>query len=426
MPISQISTSIQPPTESFKLLANINDLSNQLGVISQKKITGRVTLKIQGQQWSLHFYLGQLIWAADLMHPIRRWYRQLAQHCPTLAIETVNIAENSPHHCNDAAVSRLVRQGKIRRKDGEAIVKGHIVEILFDIFQQCSQIYNRSVLQMSCRYLHPSEVNSPLTAIPVDQAWLQTNRDWQTWRQAGLANYSPNLAPWLCQVESLRQKLSPMAYQSLAALVDGHRTLRDLAVKSRQDLQLLTQSIIHQVHQGSIQLVTVEDLPFSLQSVATPPLRKVSRSLPISPSRALLKSSAPPQATHPLIAYIDDHTLHGKIMGHILAHLNYRFIHLQDPLQALMRLLEHKPDLIFLDLAMPIINGYELCTKIRSVSIFKDIPIIILSSNDSVVARLQAKNVGASDFLAKPIRLTNVQTILQRHIAQSRGNFETI
>ncbi|MCG8367881.1 MAG: response regulator, partial [Pseudanabaenales cyanobacterium] len=86
--------------------------------------------------------------------------------------------------------------------------------------------------------------------------------------------------------------------------------------------------------------------------------------------------------------------------------------------QALMGLLEHRPTLIFLDLAMPIVNGYELCAQIRRVSTFKNTPIIIVSSNDGVVDRIQAKNVGASDFLAKPIRLKNVQAILQRHISR--------
>ena len=69
---------------------------------------------------------------------------------------------------------------------------------------------------------------------------------------------------------------------------------------------------------------------------------------------------------------------------------------------------------------MPVINGYELCAQIRRVEIFKDIPIIILSSNDGDVDRIQAKHAGASDFLAKPIRLKTVQAILQRHLARKK------
>ena len=48
-----------------------------------------------------------------------------------------------------------------------------------------------------------------------------------------------------------------------------------------------------------------------------------------------------------LIAYIDDSKLDGQIMGNILKQLGYPFLYIQDPIQALIRLLEHKPDLIF-------------------------------------------------------------------------------
>ena len=417
----------------------------------------QLLLKIRGnqlQQWSLYFYLGRLTWATDQQHPVRRWYRQLTQYCPTLAVEPLDHPRNSSQqHGNDKVLSRWVEQGKIRQKEREAIVKGHIGEILFDIFQQWTQIPYRSALQMTYKNnVHLNKIDSTLAAFPVDPMWLQAIKAWEAWRQAGLANYSPNQAPLLWNVEGLRKKLSPMAYQSLAAQVDGRRTLRDLAVKSRQDLLITTQSIIPHVHRGLIKLVAVGDLQSPLQVVGTISHKKGPSALPISSGRptygvrsrtpirsaagtlsinsirpapaplpiksALSIKSVPSPSTHPLVAHIDDHALHGKMMGHILTHLHYRFIHLQDPVQALMGLIEHKPSLIFLDLAMPIINGYELCTQIRRVNSFKNIPIIIVSSNDGIVDRIQAKNVGASDFLAKPIRLKNVQAVLQRHITQ--------
>ncbi|MDJ0703547.1 MAG: response regulator [Leptolyngbyaceae cyanobacterium MO_188.B28] len=418
MLISQLFTSNQSRMDTFLSLYSLNDLLDQLKLIGREKSTGQLILRMYGaqvQQWSLYFYLGRLIWAADQMHPVRRWYRQLVQHCPTLPIEPVSQPWNSSPHWYVATLARLLRQGKIRQQDGEAIITGHSLEILFDIFQRWSQIRHRSARRIMYRYVNQSPMESSLAAMPVESVWLQSMRDWQAWRQAGLVDYSPNQAPLLWKVEDLRQKLSPMAYQSLASRVDGRRTLRDVAVKSRQDLLLLTQSIIPHVHQGSIRLIAVEDLQASLQAVEKTSRRKDEGSVPMMASTNR-PSSVSPQAARPLIIYIDDHPLHGKMMGSILAHLNYRFMHLQNPVQALLQVLEHRPNLIFLDLAMPIINGYELCAQIRRSAIFNHIPIIILSSNDGVVDRIQAKNAGASDFLAKPIRLNAVRTILQRHL----------
>jgi chemotaxis family two-component system response regulator PixG len=79
-------------------------------------------------------------------------------------------------------------------------------------------------------------------------------------------------------------------------------------------------------------------------------------------------------------------------------------------------LIENKPDLIFLDLVMPIANGYEICTQIRRVSLFQTTPVIILTSNDGIVDRVRAKMVGSSGFLAKPIEREKVMTIVERYL----------
>jgi chemotaxis family two-component system response regulator PixG len=105
------------------------------------------------------------------------------------------------------------------------------------------------------------------------------------------------------------------------------------------------------------------------------------------------------------------------MMSRILTQAGYRFINIQDPVKALPILLEHKPALIFLDLIMPITNGYEICGQIRRTSVFKDTPVIILTSNDGIVDRVRAKMVGSSGFLAKPIESEKVLKVLQRHLA---------
>ncbi|NES25026.1 MAG: response regulator, partial [Symploca sp. SIO3E6] len=79
-------------------------------------------------------------------------------------------------------------------------------------------------------------------------------------------------------------------------------------------------------------------------------------------------------------------------------------------------LLEHKPELIFLDLVMPIANGYEICAQIRRVSAFQEIPVIIITSSDGIVDRVRAKVVGSSGFLTKPIEQEKVLHILHRYL----------
>ncbi|MCX7594994.1 MAG: response regulator, partial [Fischerella sp.] len=83
-------------------------------------------------------------------------------------------------------------------------------------------------------------IDSTLVSLQIDRAWQQAEKAWVVWQQAGLAGFSPNLAPVIWDNEGLRQQTSQLAYQNLTAMANGSWTLRDLAVKLRQPLVPLT------------------------------------------------------------------------------------------------------------------------------------------------------------------------------------------
>ena len=68
---------------------------------------------------------------------------------------------------------------------------------------------------------------------------------------------------------------------------------------------------------------------------------------------------------------------------------------------------------------MPNINGYEICGKLRKLSIFQNTPIIILTGNDGIIDRVRAKLVGASDFIGKPVDAETLLTVIGKHLKQS-------
>ena len=100
----------------------------------------------------------------------------------------------------------------------------------------------------------------------------------------------------------------------------------------------------------------------------------------------------------------------------------YRCVTIQNSVTALPTLLENKPDLIFLDLIMPVANGYEICAQIRRVSTFHDTPVVILTGNDGIVDRVRAKMVGASDYLTKPINSDKVLAAIRKYIKATTIN----
>ncbi len=74
---------------------------------------------------------------------------------------------------------------------------------------------------------------------------------------------------------------------------------------------------------------------------------------------------------------------------------------------------EVSPDVIFLDLNMPVMNGQQFLTEIKKIDDLKHIPIIIVSTSSHAVTIQLMKDLGAHDFITKPERFEQLVTILQ-------------
>lgn len=73
-----------------------------------------------------------------------------------------------------------------------------------------------------------------------------------------------------------------------------------------------------------------------------------------------------------------------------------------DGFDALSKIANHQPDLIFVDIMMPRLDGYETCSLIKHNKIFKDTPVIMLSSKDGLFDRARGRIVGSEQYLTKP------------------------
>ena len=73
-----------------------------------------------------------------------------------------------------------------------------------------------------------------------------------------------------------------------------------------------------------------------------------------------------------------------------------------DGFEALSKIAENKPDIIFVDIMMPRLDGYQTCALIKNNTTFKDTPVIMLSSKDSIFDRARGRIVGSTEYLTKP------------------------
>ena len=126
-------------------------------------------------------------------------------------------------------------------------------------------------------------------------------------------------------------------------------------------------------------------------------------------------------AAHILI--VDDNELNLKLATHVLEKNGYRTSTALNGFEALELTQKEAPDMAILDVMMPDMDGYELCSRMRENPKLKHMPIIMLTALSSVDDRLQAFDAGADDFLSKPFipaeLLARVKVFL-RHL-EARG-----
>lgn len=351
--------------------------------------------------WQVYFNEGKLIWANGGSHPNRSWNRHLGKYCSQVDLKQINFRSSEDYRCSEYhSLGILLQRRVVESQVITQLIASKIVEVFFDLFQQeKSTALELEEEKLSLSTLIGDTSGYSLISIDIEPAFKQMQQQWSTWIKNGFTSVYPDLAPQIISKEKLQQSVPDVVYQNFTKLLDGRRSLRDLAVGMNKDLLLLTKSIYPYVHKELLELIPVADLSLANATSTTDPNSK---------SKIATTSSA----KKPLIACIDDSPQVCQIMNQIITRANYSFLGIQQPIQAVPKLISVNPKMIFLDIGMPILNGYEVCTQIRRVSKLQDIPIIMLTGNDGVFDRVKAKVCGASDFLSKPIEVDKIlQTI---------------
>ena len=87
-----------------------------------------------------------------------------------------------------------------------------------------------------------------------------------------------------------------------------------------------------------------------------------------------------------------------------------------DGFEALAKITEHKPDIIFVDIMMPRLDGYQTCALIKNNQTFKATPVIMLSSKDSIFDRARGRIVGSERYLTKPFSKEDLINAITTHV----------
>jgi twitching motility two-component system response regulator PilG len=89
-----------------------------------------------------------------------------------------------------------------------------------------------------------------------------------------------------------------------------------------------------------------------------------------------------------------------------------------DGFEALAKITDQQPDVIFVDIMMPRLDGYQTCALIKSNRLFRSTPVIMLSSKDGIFDKAKGRIVGAEQYLTKPFTRDELLGAIRRHTAQ--------
>ena len=387
------------------------DLIAEFNQIRTNALSGNLVIQVADTpSWMLCFTAGLVAGVSGGIDAIDRWERNLA--LASLNVPLDRLVKYSNHQ------EVFLNSNKIAQKYA-------IQEVLFDIIQFSQNQGDLLIYRFIPVEDKNSQVQSVLPLLEIQPILSTTIHTWQEWQQYGLATYSPSFFPIVKQSDlSNHQDL-----QHLLGSIDGSKSLRNIAINHQRKLIDVATDLLPLFKSTAISLskskqsIIDRDLDskavsdFDIVGGASLVENRVEISLPNS----IVSERKNNKLSH-LIACVDDSLAVYKNLEKIITDYGYRSFGVQDPLKIIPSLIRNKPDLIFLDLVMPVTNGYEVCEQIRKTPSLANVPIIILTGSDGLIDRFRTKLVGANGFLGKPIQPEQILKKIDKYLGFKQCN----
>jgi twitching motility two-component system response regulator PilG len=361
--------------------------SNKLSV--DEAIRQRSWSECKQQYWYVFFVNGQIIYCQDGDSSLTRIGDYLRHYRVQTRLDKGQLAYletlNAPEY---GYLWTLLERNIIQPKVAQSIIHSLVHETLFDLL---------SLHQGSFIFDLGAAFAPQLTTLEIDPLVTKIIKQVQEWKLLYPHIQSPDQFPVLADITKLRSSLPEATVNKLQQWVDGKTSLRQLARYLNRDVLTVAKAIYPYVQQGCVHLV------YSSTSTVT----EIQHS-----KQELLKQKA-------RIVCIDDTATICETVESILKPQGYEAIAFINPLEAISRVFQIKPNLILCDITMPELDGYEICAMLRHSTAFRLVPIIMLTSKNGFIDRVRARMVGATDYLTKPFTNTELLMLVEKYLNHS-------
>ena len=346
------------------------------------------------QSWFVFFLNGQIIYATEGDSNLSRLRNYLHRYQLETSLECIRVPSLAAHNAPEYGyLWALLENHIITPTQGRSIIHSILHETLFDLL---------GLHQGSFIFEHGPALAPQLTTLKIGSLMTKIMQQVQEWKQLHPHIQSPDQCLALADLFQLRQALPAATVGGLERCVDGKTSLRQLSRYLNRDILTVGRAIYPFVKQGWIQLLD----PVGNENFSKNDDLQVFSEVEI-----------------PCIVCIDDAIAICKAVESILKLQGYEATGCNEPLKAFSLVFQLKPDLILCDIAMPELDGYELCAMLRRSSRFRQTPIVMLTGKDQFIDRVKARMVGASDYLTKPFADSELLMLVEKHLCNGRSNF---
>ncbi|WP_218081451.1 response regulator [Anthocerotibacter panamensis] len=371
-----------------------------LRTLCEKQVTGSLWVASNGVNWLVVFEQGRVIYVTHDLEPLVRLGEQLQrQGGPgSVLAEEVRPLINTlfAQKLKEPASGRVGYEALLWLMRQQYLTREQALEV-------CERL-TREALESLLLVSEGAVVFSPQThlsqtgySFELSALLTYCQERIRGWRALGAPVWSPYQRLYLTS-HVTPQKQLPELHQQFRVHLRG-LSFRHLAIQTNYDELKLAQSLLPYIREKVILLREPQ-----------PPFHQLPRLLPLQPI-------APPVKPACTIACIDDSPTITNEIRRYLGDTGFEVIAVNEPLKALMQIVRLKPELILLDVGMPLLDGYELCRLLRKNPLFKKTPIVMVTGNTGFLDRAKATMVGATDYLTKPFSQEGLLKMVHRHLA---------
>lgn len=342
--------------------------------------------KTAGQSWFVFFLNGRIIYAGDSGSNLSRLRDYLRRYKVDKALVSTNASAiatiNAPEY---GYLWTLLENHTLTPEQGRSIIQSMVQETLFDLF---------SLHQGSFIFELGSALSPQLMTLEIGPLITQIMKQVQEWKQFHPHIQSPDQCPAIADAEQLRKTLTESSFEALDRWADGKTSLRQMARYLNRDIVTVARAVYPYIRQGLVQMLVP-----AVEGSPQRPEEQIS-----------IKNKVP------RIVCIDDGATIRLAVEQILNQHGYEATSISNPLKALSLVFQLKPNLILCDIAMPELDGYEICAMLRKSTAFRETPIIMLTGKDGFIDRVKARMVGATDYLTKPFGEGELLMLVEKYV----------